>query len=66
MYSATTRRSLAVLTFGLLGALMAFVIGARIGAALDGQVKGITLAHAPMPTLRAQATTPVAGALAKK
>jgi|SwirhirootsSR2_FD_contig_91_431579_length_274_multi_4_in_0_out_0_1 hypothetical protein len=65
MYSATTRRSLAVLTFGLLGALMAFVVGARIGAAIDGQVKGVTLAHSPMPTIHAQASLPVA-AMAKK
>jgi hypothetical protein len=65
MYSSTTRRSLAVLTFALIGSLMAFVVGARIGAALDGRVKGVTLAHSPMPTIHAQATTPVA-ALTKK
>ncbi len=52
---STTRRLLAVLTLGFVGSLMAFAVGARVGAAVDGRVHGMTLAHAPMPTLRMQA-----------
>ena len=57
---STTRRLLAVLTFGFVGALMAFVVGARIGAAVDGRVQGMTLARSPMPTLHTQASVAVA------
>ncbi len=57
---STTRRLLAVLTFGFFGALMAFVVGARIGAAVDGRVHGMTIARSPVPTLHAQASVAVA------
>ena len=53
MDSSTTRRWLAVLTFGLVGGSMAFLVGARVGAALNGHVNGLTLAHMPVPRLEA-------------
>ena len=55
MQSSTFRRWLAVLTFGLVGGSMAFLVGARAGALLNGHVNGLTLAHAPMPRFEAQA-----------
>jgi hypothetical protein len=67
MGSSTFRRSLAVLTFGLLGALTAFAVGARVGAALNGRVMGLTLANAPMPRLAVETPEPAAAAtFAKK
>jgi hypothetical protein len=67
MHRSTFRRSLAVLTLGLLGTLMAFMAGARAGAALNGHVNGLTLAHAPMPKLPAATPDPgQAAAFAKK
>ena len=53
MESSIVRRWLAVLTFGLVGASMAFLIGARFGAALNGHVNGLTFANVPMPKLEA-------------
>ena len=64
MGSPTFRRSLAVLTLGILGASMAFMVGARIGSALDGRVTRLTLAHSPMPQISVKA--PEVPALAKK
>ncbi len=51
MQSTTSRRWLAVLTFSLIGGSMAFLVGQRAGAMLNGHVNGVTLAHAPMPRL---------------
>jgi hypothetical protein len=51
MARTTFQRWLAVLSFGFLGASMAFVAGARAGAALNGHVNGLTFANAPMPRL---------------
>ena len=61
MKSTTSRRWLAVLTFSLVGGSMAFLVGARAGALLNGHVNGLTLAHAPMPRLDAPVASPVAG-----
>jgi hypothetical protein len=58
MQSTTSRRWLAVLTFSLVGGSMAFLVGARAGAMLNGHVNGLTLAHAPMPRLVMEAPTP--------
>jgi hypothetical protein len=58
MQSATSRRWLAVLTFSLVGGSMAFLVGARAGALLNGHVNGLTLAHAPMPRLEMPAEPP--------
>ena len=61
MQSTTFRRWLAVLTFGLVGGSMAFLMGARAGALLNGHVNGLTLlAHAPMPRLDIAIASPVA------
>ena len=53
MHRATFRRSLAVLTLGIVGTLTAFAAGARVGNALNGHVNGVTLAHTPMPVIHA-------------
>jgi hypothetical protein len=37
---------------------MAFLVGARAGAMLNGHVNGLTLAHAPMPRLEVAVVTP--------
>jgi hypothetical protein len=43
MYASSTfRRWIAVLTFGFFGASMAFLLGARAGAALNGTASGVT------------------------
>ena len=55
MESSTPRRLLAVLTFGLIGGSMAFLVGARAGAMLNGHFNGLTLAHDPMPRLESAA-----------
>jgi hypothetical protein len=57
MESSMFRRWLAVLTFGLVGSSMAFLVGARAGAALNGHVNGLTFANTPMPRLEAAAET---------
>jgi hypothetical protein len=46
------RRSLALSTLALLGAMSAFLLGARAGAALDGHVNHVTIARVPMPMLK--------------
>ena len=43
------RRSLALSTLALVGAMTAFLLGARVGAALDGHVNHVTIARIPMP-----------------
>ncbi len=53
MKSSTFPRMLAVLTFGLVFGSMTFLVGARAGAVLNGQVNGLTLAHSPMPRVEA-------------
>jgi hypothetical protein len=55
MKSSTHPRTLAVLTFSLVGGSMAFLVGAHAGAALNGHVNGLTLAHDPMPRMEAVA-----------
>ena len=65
MHRATFRRSLAVLTLGIVGTLTAFAAGARVGNALNGHVNGLTLAHSPMPQLPGPSAEPPA-AVAKK
>jgi hypothetical protein len=60
MQSTTFRRWLAVLTFGLVGGSIAFLMGARAGALLNGHVNGLTLAHAPMPRLDIAIASPIA------
>ena len=60
MESSTSRRWLAVLTFGLVGGSIAFLMGARAGALLNGHVNGLTLAHAPMPRLDIAIASPIA------
>jgi hypothetical protein len=35
----------------ILGALSAFTVGARTGAAINGQTSSMTVARIPMPTL---------------
>lgn len=59
MVSSTFRRWLAVLTLGFVGSSVAFLVGARAGAALNGHVNGLTLANAPIP--RAQAAIGLRG-----
>jgi hypothetical protein len=49
------QRWLAVLTFGLVGASMAFLAGAHAGAALNGRVNGLTFANTPIPHVAAPA-----------
>ncbi len=67
MGSPTFRRSLAVLTLGIFGGTMAFMAGASVGAALDGHVTHLTLAHAPMPQISVKAPESVtASVVAKK
>ena len=57
MDSSTFRRWIAVLTFALFGASMAFLVGARAGAALNGHVNGVTFANAHMPRIQSTETT---------
>ena len=59
MDSSMIRRWLAVLTFGLVGASMAFLCGARAGAALNGRVNGVTFANTRIPHVETPA--PAAG-----
>jgi hypothetical protein len=66
MNSSMVRRWLAVLTFGFVGASMAFLVGARVGAALNGHVNGLTLAHSPMPRLDAPAAPTPGPAMANR
>jgi len=66
MDSSMIRRWLAVLTFGLVGASMTFLAGARVGAALNGRVNGMTLAHDRMPRLAAPATAAAGPAVANR
>jgi hypothetical protein len=51
--STKLRRSLAISALALLGALGAFAVGARAGAALDGHTSQLTMARVPMPVLQA-------------
>jgi hypothetical protein len=53
MHSTKLRRSLAVSALAIAGALGAFAMGARAGAALDGQSNQMTVARIPMPVLQA-------------
>lgn len=41
----------AVIAFALLGTIVAFLIGARVGALLNGRVMPISVARVPVPTL---------------
>ena len=53
MQSTKLRRSVAVSALALVGVLGAFTVGARAGAALDGQTSQLTVARIPMPVLQA-------------
>ncbi len=53
MHSTKIRRSVAVSAVALVGVLGAFALGARAGAALDGQTSQLTVARIPMPVLQA-------------
>ncbi len=53
MHSTKLRRSLAVTALAVVGVLSAFAMGARAGAALDGQTSQMTVARIPMPALQA-------------
>ena len=66
MHRATFRRSLAVLTLAVVGSLTAFLAGARVGAAINGHVNGLTLAHSPMPQLPAPEPAHAVTVIAKK
>jgi hypothetical protein len=58
MESSTFGRWLTVLTLGLVAACVAFLAGARAGAALNGHVNGLTFANTPMPRIEAAAVAP--------
>ncbi len=49
------RRSLAIATFSLLGATMAFGAGARVGSALDHQTHCVSVARIPVGDLQPSA-----------
>lgn len=66
MDSSMIRRWLAVLTFAFVGASMTFLAGARVGAALNGRVNGLTLAHDPMPRLAAPPAAAAGPAMANR
>jgi hypothetical protein len=53
MHSTKLRRSVAVSALAIAGALGAFAMGARAGAALEGKTNQMTVARIPMPVLQA-------------
>ena len=53
MHSTKLRRSLAVSALAVVGAMCAFGLGARAGAALDGHTSATTIARIPMPVMHA-------------
>ena len=54
MLKSTLRRTLAVGSFGIIGSVLAFIGGARIGASLDHHTRCVSVAHIPMPTIPAR------------
>lgn len=58
MQSTKLRRSLAMSALALVGAMGAFSLGARAGAALDGQASTMTVARVPFATLQAAVAKP--------
>ncbi len=52
MLNSTWRRSLAVGVFGVLGASLAFMAGARVGAKLDHQTRTVSVAHVHVQDLQ--------------
>lgn len=59
MLSMTQRRAVAVSTFGVLGATLAFLIGAHIGNALDHSLRTMSVARVPVPVETPHELTPV-------
>jgi hypothetical protein len=54
------RRSIAIAAFSLLGATMAFGVGARVGSELDHQTHRVSVARIPVGELRPAEAAPVA------
>jgi hypothetical protein len=59
MPSSTQRRQVAVGAFGVLGAALAFLIGARIGNTLDHNLRTMSVARVPIPVAAIHEPAPV-------
>lgn len=59
MLSLMHRRTIAVSTFGVLGAALAFLMGARIGNTIDHATRTMSVARVPIPVAAVHEQAPV-------
>ena len=54
MFKSTLRRTIAIGFLGLIGSVMAFTAGARVGSSLDHHTRSVLVARIPMPSVQPQ------------